>query len=131
MSKPGLAGRLGRARIPVAMVTVTAVAGLALTACSGSGSGGPSGSAGGASTSTVTIENFAFSPDHDTVSPGEKVTVKNQDSVVHTLTSNSGAFNSGPIMPHQSRTITAPSKSGSYPYKCSIHQYMTGTLTVR
>jgi plastocyanin len=99
-----------------------------LAACGGSSSAGGSGAG---STRTITIGNFAFSPEHDSVSPGERLTVKNTDSVDHTLTSTSGAFNTGPIMPDQSRTITAPRKAGSYPYRCTIHQFMTGTLIVK
>jgi plastocyanin len=58
------------------------------------------------------------------------VTVTNHDSVAHTLTSKSGGFDTGDIQAGQSKTFTAPNRAGSYPYICTIHQYMTGTLTV-
>ncbi|GAA2740622.1 hypothetical protein GCM10010440_08440 [Kitasatospora cinereorecta] len=79
----------------------------------------------------VIIKDFAFHPSTFTVAPGAKVTVTNQDSTAHTLTSTtSGAFDTGTLAPGQSTSITAPAKSGPYPFKCTIHPNMTGTLTV-
>ncbi|HEY1989600.1 MAG TPA: cupredoxin domain-containing protein [Acidimicrobiales bacterium] len=108
---------------------------IALAACSSSGTTTSSsthvgtGSPGGVG-QAITIKNFAFSPSHLTVAPGASVTVTNDDGVVHTLTSQSGGFDTGNIQAGQSKTFTAPNKAGSYPYICTIHQYMTGTLTV-
>ncbi|HEV3265834.1 MAG TPA: cupredoxin domain-containing protein [Acidimicrobiales bacterium] len=110
-------------------------AAIALAACSSSGSTTSSsthpgsGSPGGAG-QAITIKNFAFSPSSLTVAPGASVTVTNDDSVAHTLTSKSGGFDTGDIQAGQSKTFTAPNRAGSYPYICTIHQYMTGTLTV-
>jgi len=110
-------------------------AAMALSACSSGGSTTSSsthpgsGSPGGA-VQAITIKTFAFSPSSLTVAPGASVTVTNDDSVAHTLTSKSGDFDTGDIQAGQSKTFTAPNKAGSYPYICSIHQYMTGTLTV-
>lgn len=86
-----------------------------------------------ASADTITIKNFMFSPDSLTVSPGAVVKVRNEDSVTHTLTdkTDQAVFNTGPVGPNQSKTFKAPDKPGSYPFFCTIHQYMTGTLVVR
>jgi plastocyanin len=115
---------------------------LALTSCSsGSSASAPTsaaatgsssaGQAGGAD--TIVIKNFMFSPDSLTVSPGAVITVKNEDSVTHTLTdkTSQSVFNTGPVGPNQSKTFKAPGKAGSYSFYCTIHQYMTGTLVVR
>jgi plastocyanin len=61
------------------------------------------------------------------------VTVRNEDSVTHTLTdkADSKLFNTGPVSPGQTKTFKAPDKPGSYPFICTIHQFMTGTLVVR
>jgi plastocyanin len=99
------------------------------TASGGSGSGGASSPTGGSA--TITIQNFSFSPAKITVTPGEKVTVTNKDSVAHTVTANDKKFNTGDIDPGKTVTFTAPSSPGSYPYICTIHQYMTGMLTVK
>jgi plastocyanin len=99
------------------------------TASGGSSSGGGSPSTGGSA--TITIQNFSFSPAKITVTPGEKVTVTNKDSVAHTVTANDKKFDTGDIGPGKTVTFTAPSSPGGYPYICTIHQYMTGMLTVK
>ena len=115
---------------------------LALTACGSSSSASatsstqPTGSSASqkpATTDTIVIKNFMFTPDSLTVAPGAMVTVRNEDSVTHTLTdkADQNAFNTGPVSPNQTKTFKAPDKAGSYPFLCTIHQFMTGTLVVR
>ncbi|MDX3327364.1 MULTISPECIES: cupredoxin family copper-binding protein [Streptomyces] len=114
---------------------------LALTTqvgCSdGGGGGGDSATESATRSSTdggtqVTIKNFKFQPASLAVSPGAKVTVVNKDSTTHTLTaSKGGSFNTGNIAPGKSVTFTAPSKAGDFPYTCTIHPFMKGTLTVK
>lgn len=126
--------RLQRPYVPVVALLAVLSGGVALSACGG-GSPVASGSAGpkahGATSDTIVIKNFAFHPAHDVVAPGAKITVTNKDSVTHTLTSLSNAFNTGDLAPGKTTSITAPQKAGRYPYRCNIHQYMTGTLVVR
>jgi plastocyanin len=94
----------------------------------GSASPSPSGTAAAAS---VTIKNFAFNPSSLTVAPGTRITVTNQDSVDHTFTASAaGGFDTGPIAGGASAVVTAPSQPGSYPFMCTIHPYIKGTLTV-
>jgi len=115
---------------------------LALTACGSTSSASATSSAqatGSAAsqkpgtTDTIVIKNFMFTPDSLTVAPGAVVTVRNEDSVTHTLTdkADQNAFNTGPVGPNQTKTFKAPEKAGSYPFLCMIHQFMTGTLVVR
>jgi plastocyanin len=115
---------------------------LALTACGSTSSASatsstqPTGSSASqkpATTDTIVIKNFMFTPDSLTVAPGAIVTVQNEDSVTHTLTdkADQNAFNTGPVSPNQTKTFKAPDKAGSYPFLCTIHQFMTGTLVVR
>ena len=126
--------------ITVALVGVAVLAGACSSGASSSssstttGSGGSNSEGGSASTggsATITIQNFSFSPAKVTVTPGEKVTVTNKDSVAHTVTANDKKFNTGDIEPGKTVTFTAPSSPGSYPYICTIHQYMTGTIVVK
>ncbi len=118
-------------------------AALLLAACSSSGgatsttkapsdptTASGSASSGSTATDAITIKNFAFAPSTVTVAPGATVTVTNKDQVAHTITSTKGDFNTGDIASGQSKTFTAPKTPGRYPYICSIHQYMTGTLVV-
>lgn len=91
-----------------------------------------------ASTSTVTVEGaevrikgFKFIPADVKVPAGATVTVINEDSAPHTLTATEGyAFDTGTIEGGASGTFTAPSKPGSYPFFCSVHPEMKGTLVV-
>jgi plastocyanin len=124
-------------------LTVTlAASALLLAGCSSSGnssSGTATPTAGSATTSsaaaaadTIVIKNFSFSPATLTVAPGTKVTVTNEDSVTHTLTSTASphAFDTGDVSAGATLTFTAPTKAGTYAYICSIHTYMHGNLTV-
>ncbi len=79
----------------------------------------------------VSIKEFTFGPDKFTVSPGATVTVVNEDSTAHTLTATGqGGFDSGTIGAGKTATFTAPTAPGSYPFICTLHQFMKGTLTV-
>jgi plastocyanin len=110
---------------------VVVAVGLVLSACSSGSVPSASASQRPLSHETVTIKNFAFSPSDFTVVPGAKITIDNHDSVTHTFTADDGSFTTGDIAPGRAKTITAPKKKGKYPYMCLIHQFMTGTLTVR
>ena len=113
---------------------LAAVSALILAACGSTSSSSTPGAThvgGGLASSTIDIKNFAFSPDVITVKPGATVSVKNEDGVTHTLTSISGKFNTGDVASGQTTHFTAPTTPGTYPYRCNIHQYMTGMIVVR
>jgi plastocyanin len=57
------------------------------------------------------------------------VTWHNNDSVDHTVTSNSGDFDSGAIRPGGSYSQTFDT-AGVYSYHCSIHPNMHGMVIV-
>ncbi len=82
---------------------------------------------------TITIKDFAYTPVALTVAPGATITVINKDTSTHTITAKSGnAFDTGVIQADGgTTTFTAPTQPGDYPYICSIHTYMHGTLTVK
>ncbi|KOU10784.1 cupredoxin family copper-binding protein [Streptomyces ardesiacus] len=123
--------------VRLAAAGACALALTALPGCSDGGGGGGDGATEPASRSPasagtqVTIKDFTFQPASLTVSPGAKVTVGNKDSTTHTLTaSKGGSFDTGDIAPGRSATFTAPSTAGDFPYTCTIHPFMKGTLTV-
>jgi plastocyanin len=90
----------------------------------------PAGQPGAAHAVLITIHNFMYSVPAS-VAPGAKVTVKNQDAQNHTVTStNSGAFNVTVQANGGTATFTAPTKPGSYPFHCTFHADMMGTLVV-
>ncbi|MFF4472220.1 cupredoxin family copper-binding protein [Streptomyces sp. NPDC001599] len=123
-----------------ARLAAAAACALALTTLVGCSDGGGGGGDGATETATrpsasggtqVTIKDFKFQPASLTVSPGAKVTVVNKDSTTHTVTaSKGGSFDTGDIAPGKSATFTAPSTAGDFPYTCTIHPFMKGTLTV-
>jgi plastocyanin len=96
----------------------------ATTAAAGSS---PGNAAGG-----ITINSFKYSGSM-TVRSGQKVTVTNKDSVAHTLTDKkSHLFDTGNIDGGGGTgTFTAPKKPGSYPFGCTYHPEMAGTLIVK
>ncbi len=84
------------------------------------GSAAPSGTA-------ISIKNFQYSPDPFTVKAGATVTVTNDDGTVHTLTADTGQFDTGDLDGGAQGTITIDAP-GTYTYHCAIHNYMTGTV---
>lgn len=82
-------------------------------------------------TSSVKIQNFAFSPSAITVKKGTTVTWTNEDSAGHTVTetdSQSGP-SSSTLSQGKSYSFTF-NTVGTFHYDCTIHPYMTGTVTV-
>ena len=77
----------------------------------------------------VAISGSSFSPREITVAVGDAVTWTNSDQIHHTATADGGSFDTGALSNTESGTITF-SAAGSFPYHCSIHPNMTGTITV-
>jgi plastocyanin len=75
----------------------------------------------------VSIVNFSFVPQTVTVNTGDSVRWTNNDSTAHTTTS--GMWDSGILQQGAQFSFTFNSP-GSFPYFCSIHSFMTGTITV-
>ncbi len=88
----------------------------------------PSGSPQ-AATATVKIRNFKFEPANVTIVEGQTVQFINEDEEPHTATSTDGFFNSKALDTNQTWNYTA-TKPGAFPYICSVHPFMKGTLTV-
>jgi plastocyanin len=137
-----------RARtLPSALAATAIVIGaLTLGACGGGGSGSDGNAAAeGRSTSSstttsktgsttgdapaVAIEDFAFSPGELHVAVGTKVTFTNKDGFDHTVTAKDKSFDSDHLAKDATfeHTFDAP---GTYPYLCSIHNSMTGSVVV-
>ena len=78
---------------------------------------------------TIKIRNFKFEPADAAIAVGETVQFINLDEEPHTATSTDGAFNSKGLDTNQTWNYTA-TQPGTFPYICSIHPFMKGTLTV-
>jgi plastocyanin len=84
--------------------------------------------------------NPAYDPDSITVKVGDTIAVDNEDSTPHTVTNGKDAtdpnmgklFDTSIINAGDSGDIvTADLQPGEYPFFCSVHPYMTGTMTVQ
>jgi plastocyanin len=114
--------RLTFAAVPLAMVLALLLQGTALAA-----------------TKAVTIQNSAYTPKATKVKIGDVVQWTNMDSVNHTSTSDGvadgsgytgiGLWSSGAIAHNGTFSFTF-SFAGTYPYHCSIHHFMQGTIKV-
>ena len=82
-----------------------------------------------ASQNTVAIKDYAFSPSTLTIQKGANVTWRNDDSVEHQVTSDSQAFTS-PLFGTGGTYTYQFNTTGTFPYHCSIHSYMKGTVVV-
>jgi plastocyanin len=68
------------------------------------------------------------------------ITVTNDDTAPHTVTNGASPgdadagtlFDTGIMMPAATAQLdTATLEAGDYPYHCTVHPFMTGTLTVQ
>lgn len=100
-----------------------------------------------AAAATLTIPNGAsvqgnpaYEPNPLTVKVGDTIAVENKDTTPHTVTNGKDAtdptmgklFDTSIINAGDSAEIVAAGLDpGEYPYFCSVHPYMTGTLTVQ
>jgi plastocyanin len=109
------------------------------------GGGGAAAPGGGAVTLNI-LEGSSIqgSPDYDpdelTVAAGSDVTVANQDTLPHTVTSGTSPtdpnsaqmFDTSLINGGESATLSlAQVSAGQYDYYCMVHPYMTGKLVVQ
>lgn len=98
--------------------------------------GSPAAGGGGCTTSSeegaaqVGIENFTFSPGDVTAAVGETITWTNEDSAPHTATLDDGACDTGNIAQGSTAGLVFDA-AGTYPYHCTIHPNMKGTITIQ
>jgi plastocyanin len=80
-------------------------------------------------TAKVNLAAFVFSPATVTVPIGSTVIWTNKDSAPHTVTSDSGVFDSGNLAEGGtfSHTFT---QAGTFKYHCNLHPSMTGKIIV-
>lgn len=78
---------------------------------------------------TVHIKDYAFGPKSAHVQVGDTVTFVNDDDETHTVTANDGTFDSKGLAEKAtfSHVFTKP---GTYPYHCTIHTSMKGSIVV-
>jgi cytochrome c oxidase subunit 2 len=113
----------------------------------GSNTTTPAATTAAVAAATLTIPNGAsvqgnpaYEPSQLTVKVGDTIAVENKDIAPHTVTNGKDAtdptmgtlFDTSIINAGDSGEIVAAGLDpGEYPYFCSVHPYMTGTLTVQ
>jgi len=84
--------------------------------------------AAAASTHVVVMDGVSYAPATLTVERGDTIVWRNKEPYPHTVTAR-GAFDSGSIAAGKEWKFVARTP-GVYPYLCTLHPNMTGTLTV-
>lgn len=78
----------------------------------------------------VEISGYKFFPQAIAISQGGIITWTNNDSVAHTITSDSGTELASPLIASGSSYSHKFDTKGIFDYHCSIHPYMKGEVSV-
>ena len=71
---------------------------------------------------------YSFQPGRLTIKAGDVVVWKNASDAPHTVSSDTGVFNTrGVVSPNQTFTFTF-TRAGTFKYHCNIHLYMHATI---
>lgn len=107
---------------------------LLLSNCGSSSSPTPTPNPGAADV-TISVVGIngasSFNPNPTTVTAGQTVSWKNNDSAVHQMVQDTPGFSSTSVSAGQSTTAIALSTRGTLTYHCSIHPTMVGTIVVQ
>ena len=109
---------------------VIAVIGVMMSSTSESGDADPGPTSVTDLAIVIGIRNFQYNPRIISIPRSATVTWLNDDNVDHTATDKDAAWDSTIIHSEESETLTFDTP-GTYNYYCTIHPYMTATLTVR
>jgi plastocyanin len=109
------------AALSIAMLLL--VAGLCLA------SGPDPTAAGGKKKHAVAIEGMKFSPDKLEIKVGDTVEWTNNDDHDHTVKAKDGSFESDNLSHGETFRYTFK-KAGTFPYNCSLHPRMKGSVVV-
>lgn len=128
-------------RRPLALVPLFAAIAVMAAGCGGGGSSSSSSSAstasakpassGGGAGVTVDMKNIQFAPKDVTVKTGQTITWRNEDTVDHNVTAQSGASFKSANFGNGGTFKFKAAKAGTIKYVCTIHPGMDATIIVR
>jgi plastocyanin len=135
---------IGTASMIFVLLAVS-VAGLSPSEIFAQGTNATGASAGGGGQTTVVMpqgssaatSGAGYDPPEVKVSPGATIVWDNKDTALHTATSGKSPtpdqkFDSGVVGPNQeSKPVTMPTEPGEYPYFCTLHPFLQGTVIVQ
>ena len=105
---------------------------VAAAGCGGSGGSygsGPNNNFGGSTSKQITVKNNSFDPSATTVPVGSTVTwTWAQGAVVHNVMFDDGQKSADQSTGTYARMFNT---AGAYPYHCTIHPGMAGSVTVQ
>jgi plastocyanin len=132
-------GHRSTAALVLAVAAALALVLVLLVAACGSGSTNTTAPGGGTTAVTtpgsgatvhVTMTNRSYDPATLTIKVGDTVTWVNQDAPQHDVVADNGEFKSQLFDKGQSFSFTFTT-AGTYPYHCTIHPGMVGTIIVQ
>jgi len=105
---------------------------VAAAGCGGSGGSygsGPNNNSGGSTSKQITVKNNSFDPSATTVPVGSTVTwTWAQGATVHNVMFDDGQKSADQSTGTYTRMFNT---AGAYPYHCTIHPGMAGSVTVQ
>ena len=81
-------------------------------------------------TKIIEIRDFVYEPETLVIEAGSRVRVQNEHVLTHTVTSDTGAFDTGSIKQGDPEFTFFMNETGTYPYRCKFHPQMRGNITV-
>ncbi len=105
---------------------------LAVAGCGDdSGEAGRTAPAGGTTSDQIEVKDFTFKPEDATVKAGTKVTWTFKDDADHNVEPvGQGELTKSPDLKNGGTYAFTFTRPGTVQYRCSIHNYMTGTVMV-
>ncbi|UGQ47125.1 cupredoxin domain-containing protein [Massilia endophytica] len=79
----------------------------------------------------VLIDGMQFIPQTLEVKPGDTVIWRNKDPFPHNVTADAKGGPASPAIAAEASWKFTAEKRGSYPYVCTLHRMMKGTLVVK
>ncbi|MGC0252404.1 cupredoxin domain-containing protein [Pseudactinotalea sp. Z1748] len=128
------AERHPRARFGASVLLLALLVAL-LTGCGNGEADGPSGATqpepgeAGEETGVIVIVDFEYQMP-DPVPAGGQITIRNEDGVGHTVTSDEAGLFHVDVAPGEEVMLPVPDEPGEYPFHCTPHPTMTATLVV-
>lgn len=101
-----------------------------LAGCGGATTSGSSATSAAGNAAQVIMTNRNYDPQQVTIKVGDTVTWVNQDAPKHDVVADNGEFKSDLFDKGGTFSFTF-TKAGTYPYHCSIHPGMVGTVVVQ